>query len=181
MFASLDDATDIRIVDFGLAEKLTNPMEKLFRKCGSAGYTSPELLRGHGYSFSTDVFSVGVILAEMITGRIVFKGRNPNSVFRKIANYDVKLPEDVWSMVSPEARDLVESMITEDPSIRVTASQALEHPWLNQQIEESNEERKDMGLIMSRSSEIDKHMLQLAKFSNPFDTSSPVMAGFNNG
>ena len=72
---------------------MKSPEEKLYRKCGTAGYTSPELLNGKGYSFTTDIFSVGVIFAEMITGRVVFKGRTPNSVFHKIADYKLEFPE----------------------------------------------------------------------------------------
>ena len=72
IFASKTDNEDIKIVDFGFAVKLSNPEQTLIRACGSPGYVSPELLRFEGYNCATDVFSAGVIFAEMLTGLPVF-------------------------------------------------------------------------------------------------------------
>ena len=142
ILASKKTKEDIRIVDFGLAERLSDPSQKLLRKCGTPGYTSPELLRGEGYSFATDIFSTGVIFAEMITGRVLFKGRRPSEVFSKIANYELDFPEAKWKNVSADGRDLVQAMLAEDPDERITAEQALKHRWFRSSFAEEEEKSR---------------------------------------
>ena len=105
--------------------------EKLTRQCGTPGYTSPELLRDEGYNCSTDTFSAGVIFAEMITGRVVFKGQTPDSVFNKIRKYELNFPMRIWQKITTEAFDLVKKMLTENPADRISAEEALLHPWFN--------------------------------------------------
>ena len=83
ILVSKKDDTEISIADFGLASKLSHPDAKLFLRCGSPGYVAPELLRDEGYNCSYDVFSAGVILYVMLTGRPLFKGTNPNSILIK--------------------------------------------------------------------------------------------------
>ena len=95
--------------------------QKLYRKCGSPGYVSPELLRGEGYDCKTDIFSAGVIFAELITGRVFFKGSTIESIFQKIIDYELTFPKEVWKHVSKEAFDLVKQMLAEDPAQRITA------------------------------------------------------------
>ena len=57
----------------------------------------------------------------MITGRVVFKGSTPDSVFDKIRNYTLVFPDTVWSKISEEGIDLVKQMLAEDPDVRITA------------------------------------------------------------
>ena len=85
VFDSKNDDAKLIIVDFGLSAKLDNPSDTLTRACGSPGYVSPELIRSEGYNFPTDMFSAGIIFAEMLTGRPVFKGSNPKSKLDKVA------------------------------------------------------------------------------------------------
>ena len=117
------------IADFGLAEKLKSPDQKLYRPCGSAGYVSPELIREQGYNCSTDIFSAGVIFSEMLTGRPLFKGSNPDSIFEKVINMQLDYPQAIWQHISEEALDLVKKMLAEDVNERITAEDALRHDW----------------------------------------------------
>ena len=57
----------------------------------------------------------------MITGRVVFKGSTPDSVFDKIRKYELVFPDTVWNKISEEGIDLVKQMIAEDPDLRITA------------------------------------------------------------
>ena len=85
VFDSKSDNSKLIIVDFGLSAQLEDPSDTLIRACGSPGYVSPELIRFEGYNFATDVFSAGIIFAEMLTGKPVFKGSNPKSTLEKVA------------------------------------------------------------------------------------------------
>ena len=69
----------IKIADFGLATfGPYNPRERLYDKCGTPCYTAPEVLRGQGYTLKCDMFSLGSIMFNMITGRYLFPGINKN-------------------------------------------------------------------------------------------------------
>ena len=68
---------EIRIADFGLASFTPNN-ELLFHKCGTPGYVAPEVFRGAGYSYKADVFSLGAVFFNLISGRFLFSGRDQN-------------------------------------------------------------------------------------------------------
>jgi serine/threonine protein kinase len=74
---SIEDKGDyeIRVADFGLAA--FNPKdEPLFHKCGSPGYVAPEVFRGQGYSYHADMFSLGAVFFNLISGRYLFSGKD---------------------------------------------------------------------------------------------------------
>jgi serine/threonine protein kinase len=70
---------DVRVADFGLAVFIKKD-EILTSKCGTPGNVAPEMLRGHGYSFKSDLFSVGAVLFNLLTGRYLFGGNSVNQV-----------------------------------------------------------------------------------------------------
>ena len=76
---------DIRIKDFDLATYI-KPNEVLKLKCGTPGYKAPEILEDIGYDEKSDIFSAGVIMCELLTGRPVFKGKSPNEILEKTKN-----------------------------------------------------------------------------------------------
>ena len=69
-----EDLHTIKISDFGLSTKFKGG--KMFLRCGSPGYVAPEILNDEGYDQKSDIFSVGMILYIMLTGNLVFTGRN---------------------------------------------------------------------------------------------------------
>ncbi len=62
---------EIRVADFGLAKQLL-PGEKDYHKCGTPTYIAPELLRGHGTTTKGDLFGLGSIMFNLLTGRYLF-------------------------------------------------------------------------------------------------------------
>ena len=79
----INDEYDVRIADFGLAV-FTPKDELITQKCGTPGYVAPEILRpgGTGYSYKTDIFSLGSVLFNLLTGRYLFGGNSRNEVLR---------------------------------------------------------------------------------------------------
>jgi serine/threonine protein kinase len=71
---------DVKIADFGLAAFLAHDGSKLDTKCGTPGYVAPEILRGSGYSHKCDIFSLGVVFFNLITGSYLFSGNNNQEI-----------------------------------------------------------------------------------------------------
>jgi serine/threonine protein kinase len=70
-------AINVKIADFGLSTYgPPNPKDKLFEKCGTPCYAAPEILRGEGYTSKCDIFSIGSIFFNLVSGRYLFPGAN---------------------------------------------------------------------------------------------------------
>lgn len=67
---------DIRIADFGLSTFIEDENKLLFLKCGTPGYAAPEMLREQGYSYKCDMFSLGVVFFNLLTGKHLFNGND---------------------------------------------------------------------------------------------------------
>ena len=68
---------NVKIADFGLAIFApSNPRERVYEKCGTPCYAAPEVLRGLGYTMKCDIFSLGSLFFNLITGRYLFPGSN---------------------------------------------------------------------------------------------------------
>ena len=116
----------IRVIDFGLSQVIS-PEKKLKTRVGTAYYVSPEILKGD-YTEKCDVWSAGVILYIFLSGDPPFNGPNDSAIYSKIAQMKFTFPEQKWSSISKEAKDLITHMIAPEPQ-RYTAKQVIEHPW----------------------------------------------------
>jgi serine/threonine protein kinase len=120
ILASKDNDYDLRIADFGLAA-FAKPGELLKLRCGSPGYVAPELLDDVGYEQKADIFSAGVILYVLLTGRPAFRGYNINEILIKNKKCEVEYPCKYWDNISDKAKDLVDNMLRKDPKSRISA------------------------------------------------------------
>ena len=123
------DCETIKIVDFGVATEING--KTINKLCGTPWYISPEILRNEDHSFSVDMWSIGVIIYMLLCGRPPFCDDNQSKLFSKIksGNYSFQ-PTLIWDHISMEAKDLIHNLLSVDPSTRLTAAQALEHPWM---------------------------------------------------
>lgn len=94
-------------------------------KCGSPGYVAPEVLNDIGYDCQADIFSAGIILYILLTGKFVFSGKTYKEILTKNKEGNVPYPSHYWEKISGEAKDLVQKMLTMDPDERYTAEQCL--------------------------------------------------------
>ena len=141
---SKDNDYDLRIADFGLATYVkTNEVLKL--RCGSPGYVAPEILEDIGYDEKSDIFSAGVIMCVLLTGRPVFRGYNLNEILVKNKKCEIHYPGKYWDKISAEAKSIVGLMLKKDPKERISAEDALQHKWFNQQENEINNVELDFA------------------------------------
>jgi len=129
MFETADKDSPVKIIDFGLARKHSAQEEPMSNICGTPYYIAPEVLRRR-YDKSCDLWSVGVIGYVLLCGYPPFNGRENEDIHRAILNGWYCFPSKDWSGTSREALDFIRKLLDMDTSKRMTAEQALNHPWI---------------------------------------------------
>jgi serine/threonine protein kinase len=114
----------IKIGDFGWA--VHSPANRRQTLCGTLDYLPPEMIDGHTHDHNVDIWALGVLCYEFLTGRPPFESSNHKETYKKITNLEIKFP----SYVQEGARDLIRKLLIKDPKKRLHLSQVPEHPWI---------------------------------------------------
>lgn len=121
----------IIITDFGLASSRKKGGECLMKTtCGTPEYIAPEILVRKPYTNAVDMWALGVISYILLSGTMPFEDDNRMRLYRQILKGKYSFSGEPWPSVSNLAKDFVERVLTVDPSERLTAGQALKHPWI---------------------------------------------------
>ncbi|KAG0485260.1 hypothetical protein HPP92_009140 [Vanilla planifolia] len=128
LFTSKEENSQLKVIDFGLSD-FVKPDERLNDIVGSAYYVAPEVLH-RSYNTEADVWSVGVIAYILLCGSRPFWARTESGIFRAVLKADPSFNEPPWPSLSSEAKDFVKRLLSKDPRRRMTAVQALSHPWI---------------------------------------------------
>ena len=122
---------DVKLIDFGIA-KIFNKLEKNndFRVKGSLSYISPEVLKCK-YDEKCDIWSCGVILYILVIGTYPFNGKDKNEILNNIEMGNYSFPKGFVENSSNEIRDLIKQCLQVNPSNRISAKDALNHPFFN--------------------------------------------------
>lgn len=128
LFTTKDENSQLKAIDFGLSDFI-RPDERLNDIVGSAYYVAPEVLH-RSYSMEADVWSIGVITYILLCGSRPFWARTESGIFRAVLRADPLFGDEPWPSVSVEAKDFVKRLLNKDLRRRMTAAQALTHPWL---------------------------------------------------
>ena len=117
----------IKIIDFGTAKIFEkNKSEKAV--VGSSYYIAPEVLK-KAYNEKCDTWSAGVLLYMILVGRAPFDGEDDEEIIEKIKKGEFNRNHRKLLSASPEIQDLVNKLLEIDPSVRLSAAEALMHPW----------------------------------------------------
>ncbi|XP_052119874.1 calcium/calmodulin-dependent protein kinase type II alpha chain isoform X23 [Frankliniella occidentalis] len=132
LLASKAKGAAVKLADFGLAIEVPGDQQAWFGFAGTPGYLSPEVLKKEPYGKPVDIWACGVILYILLVGYPPFWDEDQHRLYAqiKIGAYDYPSPE--WDTVTAEAKSLINEMLTVNPSKRITASEALKHPWICQ-------------------------------------------------
>ncbi|KAK7338113.1 hypothetical protein VNO77_18713 [Canavalia gladiata] len=128
LFTSRSEDAYMKLIDFGLSDFI-RPEERLNDIVGSAYYVAPEVLH-RSYSVEADIWSIGVITYILLCGSRPFWARTESGIFRAVLRADPNFDDLPWPSVSAEAKDFVKRLLNKDYRKRMTAAQALTHPWL---------------------------------------------------
>lgn len=128
MLSTNDDHAEIKIIDLGLAKKFGDN-EASHTILGSSYYVAPEVLESQ-YGLGCDIWSLGVILYMLLSGKPPFNGKNDEEVIKSIKGKTYSLEGPIWDNFSTECKDFIRTLLDVNPESRITAKQALENPWL---------------------------------------------------
>ncbi|XP_071442424.1 calcium/calmodulin-dependent protein kinase type II alpha chain isoform X2 [Hetaerina americana] len=177
LLASKAKGAAVKLADFGLAIEVQGEQQAWFGFAGTPGYLSPEVLKKEPYGKPVDIWACGVILYILLVGYPPFWDEDQHRLYSQIkaGAYDYPSPE--WDTVTPDAKNLINQMLTVNPAKRITASEALKHPWICQRervasvvhrqetvdcLKKFNARRKLKGAILTT-------MLATRNFSSKYD------------
>lgn len=131
----LDETNRVVVSDFGFAITLLEN-EKIREFCGTYGYLAPETLKCYmlenepGYGKEVDLWACGVILYTLLVGFAPFWHRRQVTMIKSITEGKYKFGSPEWDDISEGPKDLIRKLLVVDAKKRITADQALLHPWL---------------------------------------------------
>ncbi|KAI1889017.1 hypothetical protein AGOR_G00174720 [Albula goreensis] len=138
LLTSEDPLGDIKIVDFGLSRMVSSNHE-LREIMGTPEYVAPEILNYEPISTATDMWSIGVLAYVMLTGTSPFLGDDKQETFLNISQINISYTEEELEGLEQPAIDFMKSLLIKKPQDRATAEECLQHPWLQQLLEEKGE------------------------------------------
>lgn len=139
IFESKDVDSNIKLIDFGLSAKYGSSIRRMHTMVGTAYYIAPEVLNqaeggtfgsSGGYTQACDLWSLGVIAYMLLSGTPPFKGRRDREVLAAVRKGKYTLSGPRWETVSDAAKDFIRRLLVYNPAKRMSAEQALKHPWL---------------------------------------------------
>ncbi|KAJ5095596.1 Calcium/calmodulin-dependent protein kinase cmkB [Penicillium alfredii] len=133
LFRTPEDNADLLIADFGLSRIMDEEQfHVLTTTCGTPGYMAPEIFKKSGHGKPVDIWAIGVITYFLLCGYTPFDRDSNLEEMQAILAADYSFtPLEYWRGVSQEARNFINRCLATDPQVRMTAHQALQHPWVN--------------------------------------------------
>jgi calcium-dependent protein kinase len=127
LFETLKENSSLKLIDFGLSRLVVGD-EKLTGAVGSSYYVAPEVLSGKQYDAKCDVWSIGVIAYMLLSGVPPFDGDSDRAIFKSVRSGNWSFTT-TFQNISPEAKSFIQRCLVVDPAKRMSAKDALKHPW----------------------------------------------------
>ena len=130
MFVSYRSDADINIIDYGLSKKFEYEGQHIDEGVGTIYSMAPEVMKGD-YDTQADLWSIGVITYMLLSSSMPFGGSDRARIVKRIHLCEYSFNSPRWTDLSTQSWKFVSSLIKKDPASRLTAEQALQHPWLD--------------------------------------------------
>jgi calcium-dependent protein kinase len=118
------------MIDFGTSMEFREG-ETLQKPMGTCYYVAPEVLK-KSYTEKCDVWSSGVLMYFLLCGHPPFLGKTEKEVLQKVFKGLFEFKDTEWKHITPDAVDLIRKLLDTNPAKRISAEEALNHPWFHQ-------------------------------------------------
>jgi len=132
------DGNVAKLADFGWCAELNKDGGLRHTFCGTWDYLSPEMVNNEPHDFTVDIWALGVLLFEMLTGKPPFTASSQMKAMNRITRVDLQIPD----VVSDLARDLISRLIVRDRRRRLGLADAVRHPWVSQYVADVDQKVK---------------------------------------
>ena len=120
----LDAEGAVKVADFGWSNFFNESSQRM-TYCGTPEYLAPEMITQSGHDKSLDIWNLGVLLFELLTGNPPFVGKDQKELFDNIQNFRVQWPRGF----SRVAKDLISKLLKTNPAQRLPLDEICDHPW----------------------------------------------------
>ena len=159
----LDEEGHIKVCDFNLAKSGVTKEKKAFSFCGSPMYLSPDMLAGKGVDGRCDIYGIGLIMYEMVTGSPAYTADDINQLYEDIKNNKINF--NLPTLIG-DIKDLILKILVPDPDKRISLEDMKKHPYF-----------KDISFLKVFKREYGP--IQIKKIQNKEEKRGPVLVGDN--
>lgn len=145
----------VKLIDFGLAKRYDPVRKNLRTIVGTPYYVAPEILEGN-YNQLCDEWSLGVMMYIMLSGEPPFDGDDDVEIFKSVSKGEYSLDGEYLANVSAEAKDLLRKLLEKNVDKRISAAQALEHPWFKANAESKTQNIGNYQRVMKNLTKFEK-------------------------
>ena len=141
-----DSLSKVQLHDMGMAKCVGRLPRKCHTRCGTPLFVAPEMLASSSskskfssssdtsnrpaYGTQVDLWACGVMLYNLLSGYQPFMAGTTRGLWGQIVRCNYNFDDPVWHLISDDAKNLIQSLLVLDPEIRLTAGEALQHPWM---------------------------------------------------
>lgn len=130
LFENEADDSPLKLTDFGISSFAQEEDDVLTTVCGSRGYVAPEILLRKGYGKPVDLWAIGIITYLLLCGSNPFRSiEDTRELLEAMTKERYHFNPRYWNSVSSEAKDFIKALLKANPEKRLTAKEALQHPW----------------------------------------------------
>lgn len=190
LYLTNEESSVLKGTDFGLALKYKQG-EKLATRRGTPVYMAPDVILKE-YDAKVDCWSAGVLIFQLLHGRLPYadklQGHSVREVWEMILNSDIDLSRNTWKNFSSDSKDFISSLLQRDPESRLSAVDALKHPWLQEGAMSTEDEKRPLQRsIIQRLQRFGTYsflkqivLSQIAEEASHFSYMSPHILDFFN-
>ncbi|KAM3068107.1 hypothetical protein ACMFMG_011156 [Clarireedia jacksonii] len=147
LLSNTDIGARVILTDFGLANYIDQRTGRMFSTVGTEGYAAPEITsigKSRGYTLAADMWSFGMLTWTLLTGettvpRGTLSQLEAIQIAREFLSADEELAAQKWSYLSSRVRDFLRRLLATEPGHRMSAAQAVIHPWYKKPAREAKE------------------------------------------
>ena len=159
----------IKLCDFGWAKELTLENRSTF--CGTVEYMAPEIVGSENYDYGVDIWSLGILLYELLYGHSPFKANNTKNVILNIKSHELTYDDNKNNTVSKSCKDLIQKILNNNPQKRYKIKDILEHPFVKKYSEKYVYSLKKNPSKKINADEDEDDIIKIKRANTKYETS----------